>query len=78
MARNVRTLDGDLVQKDPKVLESWLKNIKELHSKKPPASVHYKRRMPDIEELMQVWPEEMEEALNKVNWDATRSNLEFF
>jgi hypothetical protein len=28
--------------------------------------VHYKKAMPDIEQLMDVWPEEFEEALAKV------------
>ncbi|KAI8923440.1 intraflagellar transport complex B protein 46 C terminal-domain-containing protein [Entophlyctis helioformis] len=58
----VRSLDSENLRKDPKPIEAWIKNIKELHGKKPPPSVHYSRRMPDIEELMQVWPPELEEA----------------
>jgi intraflagellar transport protein 46 len=65
--RTIRSLDPNQVRKDPKLLDAWLKNIRELHSKKPPASVHYSRRMPDIEDLMQAWPEAVEEALKGVN-----------
>lgn len=64
--RTVRSLDPLKLKKDPKLLDTWLKNIKDLHEKKPPASVHYSRRMPDIEDLMQVWPEPVEQALNTV------------
>jgi len=30
---------------------------------KPPPTVHYAKRMPDIEQLMQVWPSDFEEYL---------------
>jgi intraflagellar transport protein 46 len=65
--RTVRSLDAVKLKKEPKLLDNWLKNIKDLHEKKPPASVHYSRRMPDIEDLMQVWPEPIEEALKTVS-----------
>ena len=65
--RTVRKLDPVKLKKDPKALDTWLKNIQDLHFKKPPASVHYSRRMPDIEDLMQVWPEPIEEALKTVH-----------
>lgn len=65
--RTVRSLDAVKLKKEPKLLDNWLKNIKDLHEKKPPASVHYSRRMPDIEDLMQVWPDPIEEALKTVS-----------
>jgi intraflagellar transport protein 46 len=64
--RVVRNMDALQLKKDPKILDTWLRNVKDLHLKKPPASVHYTRRMPDIEDLMQVWPEPIEEALKSV------------
>ena len=64
--KTVRSLDTLQIKKDPKILDVWLKNVKDLHHKKPPASVHYTRRMPEIEDLMQVWPEPVEEALKTV------------
>ncbi|KAJ3103651.1 Intraflagellar transport protein 46 [Phlyctochytrium bullatum] len=59
----VRSLDSVSLRTNPKPLENWIRNVKELHTAKPPPSVHYSRRMPDIEELMQAWPPEMEELL---------------
>lgn len=41
----------------------WIQSIEEVHRKKPPPHVHYSRQMPDIEQLMQVWPPEFEEML---------------
>ena len=41
----------------------WIQSIEEVHRKKPPPHVHYSRTMPDIEQLMQVWPPEFEELL---------------
>ncbi|KAM3857733.1 intraflagellar transport protein 46 homolog [Diretmus argenteus] len=50
-------------QKNPRVLDSWMESISELHRSKPPASVHYSRSMPDVDNLMQEWPAELEELL---------------
>lgn len=76
--RTIRSLDATQLRRDPKALNAWLKNIKDLHSKKPPASVHYTRRMPDIEDLMQVWPEPVEEALKTVRilWKALNQQIQ--
>eukprot|EP00294_Goniomonas_avonlea_P011237 CAMPEP_0114554624 /NCGR_PEP_ID=MMETSP0114-20121206/8310_1 /TAXON_ID=31324 /ORGANISM="Goniomonas sp, Strain m" /LENGTH=387 /DNA_ID=CAMNT_0001739685 /DNA_START=30 /DNA_END=1193 /DNA_ORIENTATION=+ len=50
---------------NPKAITAWIQSINELHRSKPPPNVNYTRPMPDIEALMQVWPQEMEEALNE-------------
>lgn len=49
--------------KNPKEVKSWVDRIADLHRAKPAASVCYSRRMPDIEQLMQVWPAEFEEYI---------------
>ncbi|KAF7701245.1 intraflagellar transport protein 46 homolog [Silurus meridionalis] len=54
-------------QKNPKAIDNWIENISDLHRSKPPATVHYTRPMPDIDTLMQEWPPEFEELLNKMN-----------
>ncbi|KAJ3074877.1 Intraflagellar transport protein 46 [Podochytrium sp. JEL0797] len=59
----VRSIDSISLRSNTKPLDNWIRNVKELHAAKPAPSVHYSRRMPDIEELMQVWPVEIEEAL---------------
>ncbi|KAJ3053289.1 Intraflagellar transport protein 46 [Rhizophlyctis rosea] len=61
--QTVRSIDAKTMRTNPRVIDAWIKNIRELHGSKPPPSVHYTKRMPDVEELMQVWPEEVEAAL---------------
>ncbi|CAG5123981.1 unnamed protein product, partial [Candidula unifasciata] len=53
-------------EKNPKHIENWIENIRELHRSKPPANVHYSRNMPDIDTLMQEWPPEFEQLLKEV------------
>jgi len=49
--------------KNPKKVTSWISSIEDIHRKKPPANVVYSKPMPDIEQLMQVWPAEFEQLL---------------
>ncbi|GMR32015.1 hypothetical protein PMAYCL1PPCAC_02210, partial [Pristionchus mayeri] len=44
-------------------IDKWIGNIKELHRSRPTMSVHYFRGMPDVEKLMQEWPENVERSL---------------
>ncbi|CAG5004127.1 unnamed protein product [Parnassius apollo] len=55
-------------EKNPKAIERWIKDVSELHAAKPPPTVTYTRKMPDIDSLMEEWPEAMEEALNEVGF----------
>lgn len=57
----VRSIEN--AEKCPKDIENWVKRIEELSRSKPAPSVQYSKRMPDIEQLMQVWPNEFEEYL---------------
>lgn len=41
-------------------------SITEIHKSKPPATVSYSRRMPDIDGLMAEWPPEMETFLKNM------------
>uniref|UniRef100_A0AC35U8B2 Intraflagellar transport protein 46 homolog n=1 Tax=Rhabditophanes sp. KR3021 TaxID=114890 RepID=A0AC35U8B2_9BILA len=47
-------------------IKRFIENMKELKGSKQSASVYYNKKMPDIEKLMQEWPEEVEEALTKI------------
>eukprot|EP00397_Hematodinium_sp_SG-2012_P048762 GEMP01056002.1.p1 GENE.GEMP01056002.1~~GEMP01056002.1.p1 ORF type:complete len:353 (+),score=76.60 GEMP01056002.1:75-1133(+) len=58
---NVNGLEGG--EKNPKEIKNWIDRIQELHRNKPAPTVQYVRKMPDIENLMQVWPQEFEEYL---------------
>jgi intraflagellar transport protein 46 len=57
----VRSIEN--AEKNPKEIETWVKRIDELNRSKPAPTVQYSRRMPDIEQLMQVWMAEFEEYL---------------
>jgi intraflagellar transport protein 46 len=61
---NVHSIEN--ADKNPREITKWIENIRDLHRTKPPPTVQYKKSMPDIESLMQVWPEEFEELLGKV------------
>ncbi|KAH9488626.1 Intraflagellar transport protein 46 [Bulinus truncatus] len=54
-------------EKNPKHIESWIENIRELHRSKPPPNVHYSKNMPDIDTLMQEWPPTFEQLLKEVS-----------
>lgn len=62
---SVKTVEN--AEKNGKVIEKWVRDISELHRSKPPPTVHYNKRMPDIDTLMQEWPGEVEELLKEVN-----------
>jgi intraflagellar transport protein 46 len=49
-----------------KAIDSWIKNISALQKNKPIQTVNYKRAMPSIEHLMQIWPQEYEDLLKEV------------
>jgi len=50
---------------NPHLVDAWIKSVEELHRHKPPPQIHYTKSMPDIEPLMQVWPREFEELLDR-------------
>lgn len=47
-----------------KAMAQWVQNVHDLHTHKPPDRVEYSRRMPDIEKLMEEWPQEIDDALS--------------
>ncbi|KAL0273483.1 UNVERIFIED_CONTAM: hypothetical protein PYX00_006137 [Menopon gallinae] len=54
----------DDAEKNGKSIEKWIKAINDLHRTKPPPSIHYTKPMPNIDNLMQEWPQKMDEKLN--------------
>ena len=60
---SVRSIDH--ANKNPQAIENWVTNILDTHRIKPPPQVHYRKNMPDIESLMDVWPEEFESFLEQ-------------
>ncbi|CAH1983267.1 unnamed protein product [Acanthoscelides obtectus] len=51
------------VEKNAKVIDKWIKDISDLHKTKSSTFVRYSEPMPDLDDLMQQWPEEMEAKL---------------
>ena len=60
----VRSIEN--ADKNPSKIDKWIQDISDLHRSKPPPQVNYKKSMPDIEKLMDVWPEEFEALLSSV------------
>ena len=50
----------DEAEKNPKQIVAWIESVAEIHKNKQPPSVSYSKTMPDINSLMQVWPQEVE------------------
>jgi intraflagellar transport protein 46 len=65
----VRSIEN--AEKTPKAISSWIASIDDLHRQKPPPTVSYSRVMPDVDDLMQLWPAEFEAVLHQVGWPAT-------
>ena len=63
-------------EKDPKAITGWINSIADLHRHKPAPSVRYKKPMPDIEQLMQIWPAPIEEMLESVPLPDADINLD--
>ena len=63
-AAQVRSIEN--AEKNPRDVQRWIDSVTKLHKSKPPPQVHYQKTMPDIEQLMQVWPEQFEAMLSEV------------
>ena len=46
-------------EKNPKQIMQWITSVGDIHKTKQPPSVSYSKPMPDIDSLMQVWPQEV-------------------
>jgi intraflagellar transport protein 46 len=53
-------------QKNRKALDSWLESLEDIHRNRPPPAIIYTHKMPEMEELMELWPAPFEEALASV------------
>ncbi|XP_018574159.1 intraflagellar transport protein 46 homolog [Anoplophora glabripennis] len=53
------------IEKNARIIEKWIKDISDLHKSKSSPVVRYSEPMPDLDDLMQEWPEEMETKLKE-------------
>jgi len=57
---NVLSIDA---HSNPDAIDEWIHAVEEVHATTKKASVH-QNELPNVEELMQPWPREMEDSLN--------------
>jgi intraflagellar transport protein 46 len=60
---NIRSIEN--AAKNPAEVERWIKSIQDLHKQKPSVEMQYRRNMPDLDSLMQEWPEDFEDSLRQ-------------
>ncbi|XP_044262242.1 intraflagellar transport protein 46 homolog [Tribolium madens] len=65
----------DNVEKNTKIIDKWIKDISALHKSKSFPAVRYTESMPDLDELMQEWPESMEKHLREEGFPEPKGNL---
>ncbi|EEZ97358.1 intraflagellar transport protein 46 homolog [Tribolium castaneum] len=65
----------DNVEKNAKIIDKWIKDISALHKSKSFPAVRYTEPMPDLDELMQEWPESMEKQLSENGFPEPKGNL---
>ncbi|KAJ8945819.1 hypothetical protein NQ314_009041 [Rhamnusium bicolor] len=62
---NVVVKKVENIEKNAKIIDKWIKDISDLHKSKLSPVVRYSEAMPDLDDLMQEWPEEMENKLKE-------------
>lgn len=62
--------------KNGKKIQKWIDDIRELHKSKPAPTVNYSKPMPDINKLMQTWPDQFEELLQTVHYSRELTKLD--
>ncbi|CAG9856692.1 unnamed protein product [Phyllotreta striolata] len=55
----------DDVEKNAKTIEKWIKDISDLHKSKSSVAMRFTEPMPDLDDLMQEWPEAVENELKE-------------
>lgn len=63
---NIEAIES--ADKKPKEISRWINSVQDLHKTRPPPTVNYTKQMPDIDNLMQEWPSEMEQALKEISF----------
>lgn len=51
---------------NPRLVDRWVDSITALHRSKPAPTVHFSKAMPDVDQLLQEWPQDVEELLAKL------------
>jgi intraflagellar transport protein 46 len=62
-------------EKNPNKIQNWIDQVSDLHKEKMSSTVNYSKQMPDIESLMQIWPERFENILQQVPFPDENINM---
>ena len=62
-------------EKKPNEITDWIKKVDDLQKRKVPTEVNYSKNMPDIKNLMEVWPEKEEQVYKKVEFPNEKMQL---
>lgn len=62
-------------EKNPNKIQTWIDQISNLHKDKMSTNVNYTKPMPNIEALMQIWPEKMESTLKDIPFPGEEINM---
>ena len=62
-------------EKNPLKIQNWVDQITNLHKEKMGSDVSYTKPMPNIESLMQIWPESMESSLKDLLFPNENINI---
>ena len=61
--------------KNQKQLNGWIADVEEIHKHRVAPTVFYSKKMPEIDSLMQVWPQEVEEIFSEVSFPSEEIDL---
>ncbi len=70
---NVKSIQN--AEKKPNEITDWIKKIDDLQKRKAPTEVNYSKNMPDIKNLMEVWPEKEEQVYKKVKFPNEKMSI---
>ena len=70
---NVKSIQN--AEKKPNEITDWINKVDDLQKRKVPTEVNYSKNMPDIQNLMDVWPDKEEQAYKKVDFPNEKMNI---
>ena len=70
---NVKSIQN--AEKKPNEITDWINKVDDLQKRKVPTEVNYTKNMPDIQNLMDVWPEKEEQVYKKVEFPNEKMNI---
>jgi intraflagellar transport protein 46 len=62
-------------EKNPMKIQNWIDQIANLHKEKMSSDVFYNKPMPNVESLMQIWPESIESILKDIPFPGENLNI---